>query len=472
LLKHGILGGGHMTVTNDFNDSIISKKRKGDVSDPFKSITETLVIINGKALLTEIPSRFEKVSVTGATKTLYETEDGALTDTLYKVDYIEGVVFFNSVYNNKSLNFSYVGEGRHFFPANSVWLTQSVDGEIQTAKEKFDSLDGDILEQKSRVDSLIVNNPQPTEVVDLRVDSDGVTHVVARDRLASDYTKTNGRINTLEDRVNYSEKYLTLNNEGSGEVKYQVDIANFGGQGLYPAGDVNNNNYRAFVIHQYNDSDMCVLDSVGEGNVFFLLRNANNPVRRADKPANFYGKSDFFRLQNMYDNAGTLQAVTVFELKNNGNFVWGHQGAEINSGVKFINNQPSNNGNFAFTLKNTYQNNNVLDIQSADGKSVLYIQNGAGTRTDITSSNAMISGMRIAAGAGILSLAAGSSSSINFESPMFSKTSTGWAQLARFVPKPTTATAVGERGDYFCDAAHLYVCQGTNSWVRVPVATW
>lgn len=134
--------------------------------------------------------------------------------------------------------------------------------------------------------------------------------------------------------------------------------------------------------------------------------------------------------------------------------------------------QPSANGKFAFTLKNVTQNNNVLDIQAAEGKSTLWIQNTGGVRTDHVSSSVNTSGMKIIAGAGNLELNANTTGLIQFTSPAFSKTATGWEEIARHVPKPASATASGAKGDYHCDGTYLYICWAPNTWVRMAVATW
>jgi hypothetical protein len=60
--------------------------------------------------------------------------------------------------------------------------------------DNFSDIASDMQEQKSRVDNLIRNNPQPSEVVDLRVDTDGVEHPTANDRIVSDYNKVNEQL--------------------------------------------------------------------------------------------------------------------------------------------------------------------------------------------------------------------------------------------------------------------------------------
>jgi hypothetical protein len=259
---------------------------------------------------------------------------------------------------------------------------------------------------------------------------------------------------------------LYIENDGNTSTDYAMEIANFGNNGTIDR--------RAFVIHHYNDEDMAVLDNVGEGNVFLLLRNANNVTRRPDKDALFYGTGDFMRLQNMYNNNGDLQAVTVLEVQNDGTLDWQNQGPPINKGVTLKNSQPSSNGNFAFTMHNVTANSNVLKIKAEDTKDLLFIQNPTQTRADIVSSSVQTAGMKLQAGAGDIELqAGGTTGQIKLDSAAFSKKADGtWAQIGRFVSKPATATSTGERGDYFCDTTYLYVCQATNSWVRTAVAAW
>jgi hypothetical protein len=202
----------------EFNDAIIGKRRLGTHDDPFRSYTITLPVINSKTVLPEIPNRFEKVTVTGAGTTMYEIEDGEIKTNYFKVDYVEGVVFFHSTHNNKNLTFEFLGEGHHYFPSGSIWVTNDTNG-IQTAKEKFDSLDDDIFEQKSRVDNLIVNVPQPSETLDLRVDKNGVIYPVAKDRIDAEqkkiedaYEGVDGTIYTsIKDRFDKTDEKISSN---------------------------------------------------------------------------------------------------------------------------------------------------------------------------------------------------------------------------------------------------------------------
>jgi hypothetical protein len=215
-----------MTLQDDFNSSIVGKMRKGTWDDPHKKITETLPIINGKATLSEIPSRSEKVSVTGNISTLYEIEDGELSEILYRVDYENGVVFFNVTHNNKNFTFTYEGIGRHFFPSDGIWVTQDTNGSIQTAKEKFDRVDLDIAAQKSRVDVHINSVPQPNEILDIRVDRNGVIYDVAKQRIDAEQKKIeDAYVSKKGTTFNSLKERLDKNDDDMGDVGVLVTKA-------------------------------------------------------------------------------------------------------------------------------------------------------------------------------------------------------------------------------------------------------
>ncbi|TWN93136.1 hypothetical protein CHCC20491_1787 [Bacillus paralicheniformis] len=119
-----------------YNDPILSKKRKGSIDDPYQLYNETQVIYNGKAQLTEVPNREMRIEVSGDGKLWKEIEDGELQDDYFKVDYLNGVVFFNASNEGKSLQFKYSGEGAYYFPGSRIWTKR--DGNEVT--ETLDSL--------------------------------------------------------------------------------------------------------------------------------------------------------------------------------------------------------------------------------------------------------------------------------------------------------------------------------------------
>ncbi|MFS0643660.1 tail fiber domain-containing protein [Siminovitchia sp. 179-K 8D1 HS] len=220
-----------------YNDPIIGKRRKGDVNDPLLNYTESLQIINGKANLTEVPSRLNKVQVSDSNNTAwYEIVDGELKDNLYRVDYTEGVVFFDPKHNSKKLTFKYSGTGVHFFPSQRVYYESLSDRDVYSVKEKIERVDLDILSQKNRVDQLIRSTPQPSEIVEIRVGRNGETYATAKARVDAEqkkiedaYRDVNGKVySSLNERINaeqnkIEESYVDKNGRNFNNLKKRID---------------------------------------------------------------------------------------------------------------------------------------------------------------------------------------------------------------------------------------------------------
>lgn len=192
-----------LSFKSENNDPILGKLRKGNSSNPYRRIVETLQVANGKAHLTELPTKFDKVHVTGLTYPMYEKSDGDLSRDTYVVDYTEGVVYFHPEVDAQYLVFSYMGRGAHFFPSTRVYLKD--DPDFFTAEEKFDDIDRELLVQQTRINEGIRQNPQPTEVVDMRVDYDGKVYPTAKNRIDAEQKK----IQTAQIDL-YGKKYGTL----------------------------------------------------------------------------------------------------------------------------------------------------------------------------------------------------------------------------------------------------------------------
>lgn len=167
-----------------YNDPIIAHKRKGTVNDPFKQITETLTVNMNYVLLTEKPNRFYRVQIKGE---FYEIEDGELSNNTYRVDYVNGVVYFHNSLNGKNLTFSYMGEGVLLFPDSRIYVSNNRQG--WTLRDKLADLDRLDLEQKNRVENLIRSTPQPSEIVDVRTDRNGKVYPVAKERIDAEQKK-------------------------------------------------------------------------------------------------------------------------------------------------------------------------------------------------------------------------------------------------------------------------------------------
>ncbi|MGM9988888.1 MAG: phosphodiester glycosidase family protein [Bacillaceae bacterium] len=212
-----------MGFKQETNDPIIGKMRKGYGNDSYKRIMETLQVINGKALLSEIPNRFEKVIVTGLTHPMKEVLDGELSENTYRVDYTNGIVFFHAKIEAQYLVFKYMGRGVHLSPASRIYL--HAGNGIINAEDKFKDVDRELTNQSSRVDALIRENPQPSEVIDTRVDRNGKVFPTAKHRIDEEqkkieesYTDSNGK------------RYTSLKERMDAELK-NVEDAYFGKDG-------------------------------------------------------------------------------------------------------------------------------------------------------------------------------------------------------------------------------------------------
>lgn len=177
-----------LDIPKIYDNPILYRERLGTSIQPYRHIKESMTVTqNGYVLLTEVPDRYDKVKVTGLDREFHETEDEFLKENTFKVDYVNGWVFFHESLIGKILHFEYLGKGVFLFPDSRVYHTG--EGSFPTVKDKFIDVDRAILVQKSRVDELIRSVPQPSEVVDMRVDYNGKIFRVAKDRIDAEQKK-------------------------------------------------------------------------------------------------------------------------------------------------------------------------------------------------------------------------------------------------------------------------------------------
>ncbi|PAV30157.1 hypothetical protein CIL05_06735 [Virgibacillus profundi] len=176
-----------MDTRKIYGDPIISQKRKGTHIDPFRKKFESLAVEKHYVILSEVPVKFERVKVSFNNVDLYEVEDEFLSENTFNVDYVNGIVYFHESQTRKTLDFEYMGEGVLLFPDSRIYLTN--DLEFPNVRDKFYDVDRGILEQRNRVDTLIRENPQPSELVDIRIDRNGTVFDVARDRINAEQKK-------------------------------------------------------------------------------------------------------------------------------------------------------------------------------------------------------------------------------------------------------------------------------------------
>ncbi|HID0767948.1 TPA: hypothetical protein ACXDAZ_002477 [Clostridium botulinum] len=114
-----------------FSDTspILIKKRRGDSTDPFRTISENLKIVHNTAILNEIPDNFRRVNIEGMMekRTDFYNENNSISENEYIVDYKLGYVFFNEKMNNKAVEAEYLGTGVVLYPASRIYDTGRED---------------------------------------------------------------------------------------------------------------------------------------------------------------------------------------------------------------------------------------------------------------------------------------------------------------------------------------------------------
>lgn len=115
-------------------------KRKGDVSDPFVPVQETLTVFETKVYLSEIPSKTNRVTVSGQGIQWYEvdTPHVNLKVNEYRVNYILGIVEFHVSHNNKILQYNYYGTGSVAVDSSRIITQNNGKNPTQTLKEVID----------------------------------------------------------------------------------------------------------------------------------------------------------------------------------------------------------------------------------------------------------------------------------------------------------------------------------------------
>lgn len=180
---------------------------------------------------------------------------------------------------------------------------------IKWVNKVFGDVGSDLQENKSRVDNLIRNTPQPSEIVDLRLDEEGFEHPTAGDRLASDLNKINAafeeqeEVNRIMNNIIISiEKYPRLNveNSDSPRLKRVIDyvFSRGGGTVTFPYGTF------------YDLTEQITL----KRNVFFkgidfisLTDVSKNVVFNC-----YYGENNESAAQILLDQCSGMKGITFF----------------------------------------------------------------------------------------------------------------------------------------------------------------
>ena len=124
----------------DFQTSIISRRRKGDSTDPFLQINENQQIVNSKVILSEIPEYANKVQIVGNDITWIETTSNNPSENQFYVDYNQGIVYHNSLNNGLTQLYSYMGTGSMYLNSSRIFTQIDSNGDItETLQDVVDN---------------------------------------------------------------------------------------------------------------------------------------------------------------------------------------------------------------------------------------------------------------------------------------------------------------------------------------------
>ena len=221
----------------DLYDPIITRRR-GDNSEPLKSINENLKIINGRVCLTEVPNKFNKVNISGTVDsinyTFYEILDSSSVsiDTTnhickFKVDYIRGLVDFPLETNGEIFSFSYYGSGATYFPASRVYKSFKIneDGSYdieQTLEEMIDNYnlhteDERIANEQTRIS----NESTRVNAEDIRIYQENARKSAETARINAEAARvSNGALIKSGDTMNGNINFSSDNGIIFGNIKF------------------------------------------------------------------------------------------------------------------------------------------------------------------------------------------------------------------------------------------------------------
>jgi hypothetical protein len=149
--------------------------------DTIVEIVETLTVANNKIILSEIPHRYRKVKITGYTE-VDETETP--TTGQFQVNYNNAIIQFGgSVADGTNVDCRYFGRGIVKIGGSRIFLNQENNDIQQNNVQDFAS---DIA---TRINNIVSQaGSDNTEIVDARLDDEGVTHVTLKARLDTQHT--------------------------------------------------------------------------------------------------------------------------------------------------------------------------------------------------------------------------------------------------------------------------------------------
>lgn len=271
----------------------------------------------------------------------------------------ETVILFNK--GSKGITYNLGGQSGTLFPSQSVKVTGSIE-------------------------SFSLSSQGGTQHFEIWAEEAG-TKGISDQAVAGLDAKVTALQSSVAQKSNITNKRIVVENT-TADTLGGFDIANYAGQGTPDIRDIMSK------IHNYTDSDVMWLDNVGEGNVILRINNANNAIRRADKPSNYVGSGKFIQLGTK--NVGTGVYVIELEIDADANIMWG--GSRNESAI--LRNDKTNATDVpAFILRTpSGRQDKVLQIQTkaTNDEVVSFGVHPSGTTAEMDIGSGMTYGLNIA----------------------------------------------------------------------------
>lgn len=200
----------------DYKESIITKRRAGNDTDPFVPIVRNIMIKNGLVQLPEIPSEFQKVKVTGNNENWFEIVNGTPIGNQYKVSYLHGYVEFDPVHDGKILTFEFMGTGNTYISVDRVWLSYDGEKVTKTLGDLISSGES-ALEGLERLDAKIQETNQAINNANIATDN--------ANQAANRVDDAIYRANQVSDTVSQEEQ-VRITNEGTRQINESERVTN------------------------------------------------------------------------------------------------------------------------------------------------------------------------------------------------------------------------------------------------------
>jgi hypothetical protein len=124
---------------NNIDPVLFAVLRKGTSDDQYVHKVEPQQIKNRKVLLSEIPQKQYRVTVSSSDNSLwYEIDDGIPTGNQYLVDYNVGLIYFDPSHEAQTLIFNYLGIGVCYVNSERIVVAQSNGNVTETLQELID----------------------------------------------------------------------------------------------------------------------------------------------------------------------------------------------------------------------------------------------------------------------------------------------------------------------------------------------